>query len=145
MNPEIVVSEIDPITYEIKDNPNQNLKKSLEKYDFKKLRDNLYFEAAEPRFNAYVDLKNVKFDLFSKVCKNKIRNAKRKGLYLEKGTIDDLDTLAKMGSSDVSYYKKLYSIFSKPSRLTPRKSAFCTFRFSFRNLSKCNLSFGAFL
>lgn len=119
INPEIVVSTIDPITFEKSINPNNNLKKDLEDYGFTKLKDNLYFESVEPRFNAYIDLKNTSNKNYSKSTRNKVNNSHKKGLYIERGTMDDLDTFAKLSDfhKDPEYYKKLYSIFKKKDKI----------------------------
>ena len=111
INPEIVVSEIS--SNNRKENPNIHLKKDLEKYGFIKLKDNLYFEALEPRFNAYINLKNTKFNNYSKTNRNKINNAKRKGLYLTIGSETDLSLFNKiLDNKKAVFYRKLYSIFS---------------------------------
>ena len=57
------------------------LKQDLQRYGFLKLRDNLYFESINPRFNAYVDLKNSDLTNYSKAHRNKVRNSRRKGLF----------------------------------------------------------------
>lgn len=119
INPEIVVGEINPETYELKSNPNLDLKRKLEKFGFKKLKDNLYFESVEPRFNAYIDLKNSKREDFSKVTRNKVRNSKRKGLYLTKGSEDDLEKFYELldANQSLNYYKSLYNLFNKKNRV----------------------------
>jgi lipid II:glycine glycyltransferase (peptidoglycan interpeptide bridge formation enzyme) len=115
INPEIVVGEIDYKTHEFRDNPNMRLKQDLQRFGFVKLKDNLYFESMEPRFNAYIDLKNTDLKNYSKANRNKVRNSKRKGLYLEKGDSSDIDTIYKLLDTDkpISYYKNLYNIFSQ--------------------------------
>jgi len=115
INPEIVVGEIDNKTYEFKETPNIRLKKDLENHGYIKLKDNLYFEAMNPRFNAYIDLKNSNIKKYSKANRNKVRNSKRKGLYIEKGTEDDLESYLNLSTSDkpLSYYRMLYNIFEE--------------------------------
>lgn len=115
INPEIVVGEIDPLTNEFKDNPNMRLKQDIQRYGFLKLKDNLYFEAMCPRFNAYIDLKNANFKNYSKTNRNKVNNAKRKGLYIYKGNEADIDAFYETltTSKSVNYYKSLYNIFSQ--------------------------------
>lgn len=113
INPEIVIGEIDNETLEFKENTNIDLKQELQKYGYLKLKDNLYFESMNPRFNAYIDLKNSNFDKFDKVHRNKIRNSKRKGLYIEKGAESDLEQLTKLFTlgKPLSYYKNMAQIF----------------------------------
>lgn len=113
INPEIVVGEIDNKTFQLTPNPNIRLKQDLQKYGFSKLKDNLYFESINPRFNAYIDLKNSDFKKYSKTNRNKVSNSKRKGLYLEKGTEEDIEAFYKILNTKESlgYYKTLYNLF----------------------------------
>ena len=114
INPEIVVGEVDSKTLEISTNANNRLKKELEKIGFNKLKDNLYFESMEPRFNAYIDLKNSKYKNYSKTNRNKINNAKRKGLYFVKASEDDISLFEEMSTNyQNANLRKLYNIFSK--------------------------------
>ena len=116
INPEIVVSEV--ISNNTVENPNIRLKKDLVKFGFVKLKDNLYFESIEPRFNAYVDLKNVKYSNYSKTNRNKVNNAKRKGLYMTLGEESDISSLNKMlDGKKCIYYRKLYNIFSEHNKV----------------------------
>lgn len=114
INPEIVVSEIDAHTLTSKPNPNMRLKMGLQDYGFKKLKDNLYFESMNPRFNAYIDLKNSKLENYSKATRNKVKNSKRKGLHLELGTEKDIDAFATLSSDNESssYYRMMYNLFN---------------------------------
>lgn len=114
INPEIVIGEIDKHSYRFTENKNIRLKLDLQDYGFIKLKDNLYFESINPRFNAYIDLKNTAFNNYSKPTRNKVRNAKRKGLYLEKGTEKDLEKFCKFlnHTHKLSYYKTMYEMFN---------------------------------
>ena len=73
----------------------------------------LYFESINPRFNAYVDLKNSKLQNYSKANRNKVRNSRRKGLYIEKGTMQDLESYYKLEkrTEHFSHYRNLFTIF----------------------------------
>lgn len=114
IDPEIVVSEIDNKTYEANTNPNMRLKQDIQRFGYLKLKDNLYFESMNPRFNAYIELKNSSFENFSKAHRNKIRNASRKGLYIEEGREEDLELFYNTlddKSKPLSYYKTLFNMF----------------------------------
>ena len=118
INPEIVVNEINNKTYETIENPNIKLKKELTKFGFNKLKDNLYFESMEPRYNAYIDLKNSKFNNYSKTNRNKINNSKRKGLYLVESNHNEIEEFLKIVKPELrTYYRKLYSIYSKDNKV----------------------------
>ena len=113
INPEIVVGEVDNKTFEFKENPNSKLKTDIQRFGFLKLKDNLYFESLNPRFNAYIDLKNSRIENYSKATRNKVRNASRKGLYIEKGTLEDVEAFYNLDKKDypISHYKNLLTIF----------------------------------
>ncbi len=119
INPEIVVGEVNPKTLEFKDNPNMRLKREIQRFGFNKLKDNLYFESINPRFNAYVNLKSSNIKNYSKTNRNKVRNAKRKGLYLTLGNEKDLERALSIikKDKDVSYYKNLYNLFNQKGKI----------------------------
>lgn len=113
INPEIVVSEIDRHTFSIEDNPNMRLKQEIQRFGYLKLKDNLYFESLNPRFNAYIDLKNTSLKNYSKTNRNKVRNSRRKGLYLEKAIESDIESYYRLEQRDkpLSYYRNLFATF----------------------------------
>ncbi len=113
INPEIVVAEIDNRTFSVDSNPNMRLKQEIQRFGYLKLKDNLYFESLNPRFNAYIDLKNTGLKNYSKANRNKVRNARRKGLYIEKGAIQDLEAYYKLEprKEPITYYRNLITTF----------------------------------
>lgn len=113
INPEIVVAEIDNKTFESRANPNYRLKQKLADYGFNKLKDNVYFESINPRFNAYIELKNADFKKFSKTNRNKINNSKRKGLFVEKGNENNLAEFYKIlrTKENLEYFKTMFEFF----------------------------------
>ena len=115
INPEIVVGEVNNKTFEFTSNPNFDFKKSLTKYGYKKLKDNLYFESKCPRFNAYIDLANTSIEDYSKSNRNKVKNSLKKGLYMTLGTFDDLETVYNLSEKryDLDFYRFLYNVFSE--------------------------------
>lgn len=119
INPEIVVATVDIKTRERVETENAKLKLEFNELGFSKLKDNLYFESVEPRFNAYIDLKKISLKNYSKANRNKVRNARRKGLYMTMGTEEDIEEFYKLIKTDknISYYKNLYKIFSETSSI----------------------------
>ncbi len=113
INPEIVVGEVDNKTFEHQDNPNMRLKTEIQRFGFLKLKDNLYFESMNPRFNAYIDLKNSNIKNYSKPTRNKVKNSKRKGLFIEKGTLEDVKAFYELDQKEhtLSHYNNLMTIF----------------------------------
>lgn len=118
INPEIVVGEIESKTLFYESNANSRLKKDIVKYGFRHLKDNLYFESVEPRYNAYIDLKNTQFNDFSKSNRNKVHNSMRKGLYACKVSGDEVKNgLELMKQKPQEYYAKLYDYFNKDDKV----------------------------
>ncbi len=141
INPEIVVGEIDTKTYAFKDNPNINLKQDIQRFGYLKLKDNLYFESINPRFNAYIDLKNSDFKNYAKVHRNKVRNSRRKGLYITDGNEKDLDTFSKLSTlkRSASYYKMMMNFFLDKIDLVLVKVNFETYIKNSQNLYESEL------
>ena len=117
INPNLPIGEIDTNNFIITYNENKNIINILENNDYKKLADNLYFEAQLPRFNAFIDLKKYNSDNLDKNTKNKIKKGIRKGLKFElvnKDKIKEFYNLMKnKKDNDEYYYQDYYTVFSK--------------------------------
>ena len=83
VNPNIKIGKLDN-NYNTIYNGNEHIINLLINNDYKKLKDNLYFEAQLPRFNALIDLKKFDSDNLDKNTKNKIKKGIRKGLTFNK-------------------------------------------------------------
>ena len=119
INPEIAIGEINKYSKITNYNQNIIIRDYLKDLGYTKLKDNLYFEAIFPRFNAILNLEEYSFSKLSKNTKNKIRKAEKKGLVFEVATRDKLDILfdftkRKKLTTDY-YYKNYYNIFDKSS------------------------------
>lgn len=117
INPEIAIGEINKDTKITNYNGNIVIRDYLKELGYTKLKDNLYFEAMFPRFNAIVNLKDYAFDTISKNTKNKVRKAIKKGLEFERVGREGLDILfnfikRKKGVNEF-YYKNYYNVFEK--------------------------------
>ncbi len=114
VNPEIVIGGINTRDYSFVSNPNASLVTKLVALGYKKLKNNLYFEAQTPRFEAYIDLKRTKFENYTKATRNKVNNSKRKGLKLEKFDIDNISDISSiLLKKDLNAYRTFHSIFSE--------------------------------
>lgn len=114
VNPNLPIGIVNNKTFEIEYNNNKNIVNKLINLGYKKLKDNLYFEAKLPRFNAFIDLKNYKTVEFNKNTRNKIKKAMRKGLTFElanKENINDFHNI--MNSYNNFYLKDYYTVFEK--------------------------------
>ena len=117
VNPNIRIGKLDNNTFDITYNTNKNITYLLDKYGYKKLKDNLYFEAQLPRFNAIIDLKNYDNSNLEKNTKNKIKKGIRKGLTFEKYSKDYINEfynlVKKKKESNEFYYNDYYTVFDK--------------------------------
>ncbi len=118
LNPLIISSEIDNKNF-TKTYHNTPLN-TLTSLNYKKLKDNLYFEAMLPRFNAFIDLQNLKLNNFSKNTKNKIKKGIRKGLVFEKVEKDNLCYLADILKDNLKneyFLQDYYTVFAKDNSI----------------------------
>ncbi len=117
INPEIAIGKLNKKTLNFEYNANYNVINNLTKCGYKKLKNNMHFEALLPRINAIVNLEEMDITKFSKNTRNKIKKGIRKGLVLEKASMDKIDILAKFLKINISkdnfYYHDLYSVFEK--------------------------------
>lgn len=117
LDPEIFIGKLNKEKNEFESNENKFILHTLEKYGYQKLKDNLNFEAMQPRFNAIVPLKDYHLQTVNKRCRNKITKSMRKGLSLVKGTKDDLPMffkfIQKKNTQNEKYLKYLFNIFEK--------------------------------
>lgn len=120
INPEIIIGEIrEENNFQTVYNDNVKIVDMLTKYDYVKLRNNLYFEAQQPRFNIVISLNEFKgISQFKKNVRNKISKSERRGLYVEFGGIDDIEAfynLIKDKKSDkkLEYYRDYYNVFNR--------------------------------
>jgi len=116
INPEIptykIVNKKDKIELD-----NTIVKEILDRNGYIKLKDNIYFESILPRFNAILDLKQYSKKTLTKTHKNKINNAKRKGLEIEisnKNKIKDVYPFIekKKVRRNLMYYKNYFNLFN---------------------------------
>lgn len=118
INPEIPIYRYN-LDYKKRKLSNYNLIEKLENLGYLHLRNNIYFESMQPRFNAILDLNKYATKNFSKTNRNKIQNASRKGLEIEvlksESNIKDLYKFIehKKKRRDLSYYKNYFSLFNK--------------------------------
>ena len=121
LNPNIAIGEIEKSTYETIYNSYKNIYYSLVKYDYKKLKDNIYFEAQLPRFNAIINLEAIDIKDFNKNTRNKIKKGIRKGLKFdkyEKEYLNEFYNLVKnKDNSSEFFYKDFYTVYEKEDNI----------------------------
>ncbi len=121
INPEI---SIGTINYEKKDityNKNQIIENTLLNLNFRKLEGNKRFETKIPKYNAIQILKKTNLRTVSKNTRNKINKSIRNGLYLIKGTRDDIEILyqfiKKKKDHPIEHYYNYYNAFAKKDEI----------------------------
>lgn len=121
LNPEIAISEIDPISGVKTYNWNYDIIEILDKNGYIKLKENLYFESMLPRFSAIVSLKNYNINKINKNTRNKINRAKQKGLHFETSEKSGIDILQKFikrkRNINDFYYKDYYNAFERDNNI----------------------------
>ena len=121
INPFLPIGVINTKDYLITYNDNKNVIDTLTNNGYKKLADNLYFEAQLPRYNAFINLKEYNSDNLDKNTKNKIKKGIRKGLKFElvdKDKIKDFYNLMKnKKDNNEYYYQDYYTVFSKDNNI----------------------------
>lgn len=117
INPEIAIGKLNKNTQNMEYNTNYPIIDDLLACGYKKLKNNMYFEALLPRYNAIVSLKDFNINNLNKNTRNKIKKGIRKGLTLCKVEFDKFDILYNFiknkRNKDEFYYKDLFNVFNK--------------------------------
>ncbi|MBQ8902064.1 MAG: peptidoglycan bridge formation glycyltransferase FemA/FemB family protein [Bacilli bacterium] len=117
LNPNLPISEIDNKTFDVTYNSNKEIAFTLNRYNYKKLKNNLYFESQLPRFNAFINLKTFNVNNLDKNTKNKIKKGIRKGLVIDrypKEYIGEFYKLMQKKKDNTEYYyQDYYTVFDK--------------------------------
>lgn len=117
INPEIAIGKLNKKTLNFEYNANYNIINNLNRCGYKKLKNNMYFEALLPRINAIVNLDEMDINKFNKNTRNKIKKGIRKGLVLEKADQSKIGILAGFLQDNLNrdsyFYNDLYNVFNK--------------------------------
>lgn len=117
INPEIAVAKLNKNTMNFEYNENYKIIDMLTKNGYKKLKNNMNFEALLPRVNAIIKLDGYDYNNLSKNTRNKVKKGIRKGLILEKANPDKLNIFYKFIKNKINrdeyYYNDFYNVFSK--------------------------------
>lgn len=117
INPEIAIAKLNKDTMNFEYNENYKIIDMLTKNGYKKLKNNMNFEALLPRVNAIIKLDGYDYNNLSKNTKNKVKKGIRKGLILEKANPDKLNIFYKFIKNKINrdeyYYNDFYNVFSK--------------------------------
>lgn len=117
INPEIAIAKLNKDTMNFEYNENYKIIDMLTKNGYKKLKNNMNFEALLPRVNAIIKLDGYDYNNLSKNTRNKVKKGIRKGLILEKANPDKLNIFYKFIKNKINrdeyYYNDFYNVFSK--------------------------------
>lgn len=119
VNPNLVIKELSKSKKDYSDNKNASF--ILDRNNFLRLKNNLYFESSLPHFNAIVDLDNFGYASMKKNARNKVNKAIRKGLILEKADREDIPLIEKMMKKNKSFcdisLDDYYNVFDKSNSI----------------------------
>ncbi|MBE6156452.1 MAG: aminoacyltransferase [Firmicutes bacterium] len=117
LNPNLPIGEVNINNFETNYNSNKDLSYILNKYGYKKLKNNLYFESQLPRFTGEINLKLFNSKELNKNTKNKIKKGIRKGLTFEKASKNQINDfyqlIQKKNPYSEFYYQDFYTVFDK--------------------------------
>lgn len=122
INPEITYSTLDKETGEKEVNYiNAKIVDILQSLGYIKLKDNIYFEALLPRYNAVINLLEYDFNSLQTTVKNKIIKNSKKGLHLKEGKEEDIEILynfiKEKKNRPIEYYKDYYNLYSNKNMM----------------------------
>ena len=118
INPIITYSEINLLDNSKNiNNLTSSILDTLENNNYKKLKDNVYFESVLPKYNPIVNLKLFDFGNLNKKLQDKLNKIGSKGLNMIKGDIYNVNVFYELikgkTSTDSTFYKEMYKIFSE--------------------------------
>lgn len=117
INPEIAIGKMVNKHGDIEYNDNYKLIDNLTRCGYKRLKNNMNFEAMLPRINAIVNLSTFDSTKLTKNTRNKVRKGIRKGLNVEIVGQDKLNIFYNLIKNKTNnseyYYNDLYNVFSK--------------------------------
>ncbi len=121
INPIIILNQVNMDGSKVTNSLSSTLISTMEENNYKKLKDNLYFESMLPKYNAIISLKDFnKSNLDSKLI-HKLDKVNNKGLNFIKGDFYNLNSLYELTyrkdgkSSD--FYKTLYKMFDQDKKV----------------------------
>lgn len=121
-NPEIIIGETNKGNkYIMSYNGNVRIIDELKSMNVKRRLELKEFDLLEPKFNAYLNLKQFDVNKLNRNYRKKIRHGLNKGMSLTLGGAKDINLLYEMmkGKTDkpISYYRNFYNIFSRDNSI----------------------------
>lgn len=131
IDPDIKLHQIDKDASPILGSNNYELVSNLENIGFKRKKLTKYFETMQPRYTFRINLtdsiQNIE-DRYTKTTNQRIRKAQNSGVFVERGSIDDLKEFIRLikitekrqnfYSHDENFYYNFYKEFSRNNMVT---------------------------
>ena len=116
IDPIIILNEVDKDGNKSLNNSTNELIITMEELDYKKLKDNIYFESMLPKYNPIINLKTFSFNNLDAKLQKNINKISNKGLSLIKGDFYNINSLYELTKrkedKESNYYKSMYKIFN---------------------------------
>lgn len=117
IDPIIILNEVDKDGNKSLNNSTNELIITMEELDYKKLKDNIYFESMLPKYNPIINLKTFSFNNLDAKLQKSINKISSKGLSLIKGDFYNINSLYELTKrkedKESNYYKSMYKIFDE--------------------------------
>ena len=118
INPELIYSKIDTKNKKKEVIPeSKKLITHMRELGYQKLRNNLYFEAMLPKYNAIINLKKFNKNNVNNKCLVKSHSIINKSLKLKKGSLKDIklfyEFIKEKSNKTLNYYEDFYKVFNK--------------------------------
>lgn len=117
INPIIILNEVTSDGRKIQNSLSTSLITTLEDNNYKKLKDNLYFESMLPKYNAIINLKEFDKNKLDNKLIHRLDKVNNKGLNFIKGDFYNLNSLYELtfrkDNKSSDFYKSLYKSFDQ--------------------------------
>lgn len=117
INPEVIIGVLNNQSLEINSTDNNYLIDTLKSLEFKRRKEVETFDLLMPRLSAFVNMSEFNLNDLDKRVRTKIKNASSKGLVLEIGTVDNLETfysfVKNKHNHSLNYYRNFYNVFKQ--------------------------------
>ena len=121
-NPEIIIGSIDPNNkFQINYNGNVRIIDNLKALGIKRRLEQQEFELMQPKYVAYMNLKEFNFSKINRNYRKKIRRSINEGMSISLGGAKDIDIfydfIKDKTNKSIVYYRDLYNVFNKDNSI----------------------------
>ena len=121
-NPEIIIGKVETNkNFQISYNANVRIIDQLKSLGVKRRLEQAEFELMQPKYSAFVNLKEFDFKKINRNYRKKIRHSISAGMQLTIGNAKEMDTLYEFiknkTDKDITYYRDLYNVYNKDNSI----------------------------